>query len=235
MERAEWIELLILSSIPVRQLNDLRMPINFASGCFVDYCGKRMLLTVAHATGNQKEWNIEIKSSAKVGTAVYPLGKMSFLAVANVWTSEVEYIDFSYKLVPNDLISYHHDINEKGQVVNQKARKVLTIDFSIIPDADRRYGFFGQTEFSQNGFMLHSNSKLVTDLRFVGAEGHYYKFKLPIEHPGHHYFRGASGAPIIDDNGNVVALVCHGEKDGDFIYGIALKHFKHAIDIEVSD
>lgn len=70
------------------------------------------------------------------------------------------------------------------------------------------------------------------DLEFVGSEDDYYKFKLPVKHPGHEYFRGISGAPIIDTNGNTVALVCHGDESENLIYGIMLKQYKSALDIE---
>jgi hypothetical protein len=84
MEREDWISKVILSSIPLRQLNEVRKPVGFASACLIDYFGKRIILSVAHATGNNKNWGIEIKSKEKVGTQVYQIGAMMFLTVGNI-------------------------------------------------------------------------------------------------------------------------------------------------------
>jgi hypothetical protein len=235
MEREDWISKVILSSIPLRQLNEARKPVGFASGCLVDYFGKRIILSVAHATGNKKNWGIEIKSKEKVGTQVYQIGAMMFLTVGNIDNDKIKEVDFSYASVPNDLKPYYHEINERGQIVNQKPREILQVNFDLEPTAEKKYGFFGQSEFSTDNWYMFSQSKLVLDLQFVGLEEDYYKFKLPIKHPGHEYFKGTSGAPILDTDGNVVALVCHGDDTEDIIYGVALKKYKSALDIEVGN
>jgi hypothetical protein len=54
-----------LSSVPLVRLNDQQIPTSVASGCLIDYCGKRILLTVSQATGDQKNWAI----SAKISTS----------------------------------------------------------------------------------------------------------------------------------------------------------------------
>lgn len=38
-----------VSSVPLAKLNDANLPEGFASGCLMDYYGRRLLLTVAHA------------------------------------------------------------------------------------------------------------------------------------------------------------------------------------------
>lgn len=51
---ANFQKVLCLSSVPLVRLNDQRLPAGFASGCLISYSGKTMLLTVSHATGDQK-------------------------------------------------------------------------------------------------------------------------------------------------------------------------------------
>ncbi len=235
MKREEWISKIILSSIPLRQLNEMRKPIGFASGCLIDYCGKRLVLTVAHATGNDGNWGIEVKSTTNVGTQVYQIGAMMFLTVGNIDTDKIKDVDFAYATVPSDLQPSYHEINEKGQVVNQIPREILSIDFDIKPNKEKKYGFFGQSNFSTDNWYMFSQSKLVLDLKFIGIEDDYYKFKLPTKHPGHEYFKGTSGAPIIDSDGNTVALVCHGNEEEDIIYGIAINKYQSGLDIEVGN
>ena len=111
----------------------------------------------------------------------------------------------------------------------------MKINFDIEPVVGKKYGFFGQSNFSTDNWYMFSQSKLVLDLKFIGIEDDYYKFKLPIKHPGHDYFKGTSGAPIIDTDGNPIALVCHGDEKEDIIYGVALKKYKSGLDIEVGN
>lgn len=235
MHREDWIKKVTMSSVPLRQLNELRQPIGFASGCLIDYYGKRIILSVAHATGNNGNWVIEIKSKEKVGTQVYQIGAMMFLTVSDINTGKIRDVDLSYASVPTNLQPYYHDINEIGQIVNQVPREILNVNFDIEPIKEKKYGFFGQSEFSTTNFNMLSQSKLVLDLQFVEFEDDYYKFKLPIKHPGHKYFKGTSGAPILDTDGNIVSLVCKGDDKEDIIYGIALKKYKSALDIEVGN
>lgn len=233
MKREDWIAKLILSSIPLRQLNHLRQPVGFASGCLIDYSGKRLVLTVAHATGNNENWGIEIKATENIGTEVYQIGAMMFLTQGNVANGEFKEVDFSYATVPSDLQPFFHELNERGQIITQLPREILRIDFNIVPNEENKFGFFGQSNFSKENWLMVSESRLVLDLKYVGMKDDFYKFKLPNKHPGHNYFRGTSGAPIIDTDGNTVALVCHGDEDEDLIFGVALSKYKSALDIEV--
>lgn len=233
MERNEWISRIMLSSVPLRQLNHMRQPVGFASGCLIDYSGKRLILTVAHATDNDKNWGIEIKAHEIQTTEVYLIGAMMFLTRGNLINESVDQIDFSYAKVPDDLQPNHHELDETGKIVNQQPKAILEIDFNIRPNSEKLYGFFGGTNFSTEGGLLISDSRLVLDLKFLDAKGDYYRFKLPKKHPGHDYFRGTSGAPILDSQGNVVALVCGGSETDDVIYGIALHPYKAALDVEV--
>ncbi|MET0465869.1 MAG: hypothetical protein ABW007_22090 [Chitinophagaceae bacterium] len=235
MEIENWISKITLSSIPLRQLNEVGIPINFASGCLIDYCGKRIILTVAHATGNDQNWGIEIQSKENVATKIYQIGAMMFLTVGNLHNDTIKEVDFSYATVPNDLQPYYHEMEEKGQIIIQKPREILHVNFDLEPSAEKKYGFFGHSAFSFNDGHVYSQSRLVPDLQFVGFQDDFYKFKLPFQHPGDEYFRGTSGAPILDTDGNVVALVSHGEVEEDIICGIALKKYKSALDIETGN
>jgi hypothetical protein len=49
--------------------------------------------------------------------------------------------------------------------------------------------------------------------------------------PGDEYFKGCSGAPVLDENGNVMALVCCGDAPTDEIWAIAVARYRVALDI----
>lgn len=231
----DWAAKLILSSISLRQLGVDRMPIDFASGCLINYHGKRLILTVSHATKNEGNWAIEVRAENGIGTQVYQIGAMMFLEVGNINTGNIKDIDFSYATIPNDIAPYYHELNPQGQITTSIPREIQTLNFDIEPDDSKKYGFSGTTMFSTDSWFLFTENRLVFDMTYQGMEGDLYEFKLPKKHPGHKYFKGTSGAPIMDDDGNVVALVCEGDVDEDLIYGISIRQYKSALDIETGN
>jgi len=44
-----------------------------------------------------------------------------------------------------------------------------------------------------------------------------------------------SGAPILDNDGNLISIVSKGDVEKNIIYGINLKKFKSLIDIQVDN
>lgn len=235
MTKEDWAAKLILSSIPLRQLGADRMPIGFASGCLVDYHEKRLILTVSHATRKQGNWAIEVRAQNGIGTQVYQIGAMMFLKTGNIDTGDIKDIDFSYASLHRDVAPYYHELNMQGELTTSIPREIQTLDFDLKLEDSKKYGFSGTTMFSTDNWFLFSENRLVMDMTYQGKQGDLYKFKLPQKHPGHKYFRGTSGAPIMDNEGNVIALVCKGNVDEDLIYGISIRQYKPALDIEVGN
>lgn len=138
-------------------------------------------------------------------------------------------MDFSYVEVPSNFESFFQKINLNGDILQEIPRKVCPISFEQ-PDKDELFGFAGQVlpDFIKGEYgriYLKTEQKIYTDLKYKGKLNDYYIFELPYNHPGHEYFKGCSGAPIINKCGNVVALVCKGYEETNLIYGIALKEY----------
>jgi hypothetical protein len=239
MDKNEWIYRILHSSVPLRQLNKERLPVGIASGCLVDYLGKRILLTVSHATGNQENWAIELCYEKNMDTKVYPLGAMHFLKKFSLDDLDAKDIDFSYVEVPRDLVPYRQDVHLSGDIMNQAQIEVFKPDFMSEPNEKERYGFSGTVmpsiEKHPSQTYFNTELKVFHNLTYRGKQEDYYIFELPIQHPGHEHFRGCSGAPIIDTQGNVVALVCNGCQKTNRIYGISLRQYKIALDITFGD
>jgi hypothetical protein len=235
MTREEWIDKIVLSSIPLKQINERGMPINYASGCIISYVGKRLLLTVQHATGNMGNWVIETKYVPGHGTKGFRLGGMIFLKECNLTTGIWRDIDFSYVIIPDNIQPYFQEISPADRrIITETPRLINTVDFNVIPDDNYRYGFYGQTRIIKDDIQQYvlARHSIELDMQYLGIADDMYKFRLNREHPGHIYYQGCSGAPIIDSDGNVVALVVQGDSSENVIYGIALKRYKIAIDIE---
>jgi hypothetical protein len=55
-------------------------------------------------------------------------------------------------------------------------------------------------------------------MEFIGTDPRgMYRFRLEGKHKGHDFYRGASGAPIADREGVIIALVANGDEAGDDI------------------
>jgi hypothetical protein len=161
---------------------------------------------------------------------------MNFLARGDLYSSDLEDVDFSYVELPDGVTPYRQDVEAgTNKVKDEWPISIHALTFFDSPNCSGDYGFcgmvnvhreehFGKTYFS-------GDIRAYDGLKFIREEDDYYVFKLPFKHPGHEYFKGCSGAPIINGEGVPVALVCEGREDGDEIWGISLSRYKTVIDI----
>ena len=232
MTKEELNNLIFLSSIPIKRIGKDNMPDGIASSCIINYAQKHILLTVQHATGDMKNWCLELKYEKGKGVQVQPLGAMNFLVSYNTVDKKSRDIDFSYVEILKNLQPYWQEINANTEeVVKEIPRLISNVDFDLQPKKKEEYGFAGQVIPEFVGNALFSEHKLYTGLKYVGDEDDYYKFELPDKHPGHEYFEGCSGAPIIDTQGRVVALVCKGDIPTNIVYGVSLKKYQIVLDV----
>ena len=231
-DQQAWLNSILLSSIPLRKVDDQMLPVGIASGCLVDYLGTRIILSVFHATKRDGNWAIEVKYEPGKGTQLYRPGSFHYLGQMKLGSSKIDEVDFSYREVSSNLVSYFQEISPSGHILSERKREIFRPDFDVQPDTNEMYGFAGQVMPE-----MHGTSALVTEMRvypglkYIGTEESYHVFELPVSHPGHEHFEGCSGAPIIDTKGNVVALVCHGDIDRNAIFGISLSKYKVVLDV----
>jgi hypothetical protein len=62
--------------------------------------------------------------------------------------------------------------------------------------------------------------------------GGLYVFSIP-KHQGHAYYKGASGAPIIEPGGKIVAILVKGSVEKNELYGYPLKGIINMIKIAI--
>jgi len=139
-------------------------------------------------------------------------------------------VDFCFTEVASDLVStYAHRTPQS--VSDVRPRHVFNTDLLAVPDTNQIFGFAGEIKPAMHGPSAFATEMTVyPGLRFVRTEGGFHIFQLPVPHPGHDSFRGCSGAPIVDMNRQVVALVCSGDTDSNTIRGVSISWFKFAID-----
>jgi hypothetical protein len=240
LDDATFQKYLWFSSVPLVRLNDQRLPEGCASGCLIDYFAKKVLLTVAHATGDQKNWALQLRYVPGKGVESYQLGAVHFLAKASVSQPQLKEVDLSYVEIPATVRAYRQKIEAPANVV--KSETLITVHTPSLqdtPKAGDKFGFCGMVmatlENHHGHTYLFTEPRVYSGLSFLRTEDDYHVFSLPFPHPGHEHFKGCSGAPILSSTGSVVALVCKGCEKTNEIWGISVRAYKTAIDILVGN
>ncbi|MGD0077425.1 MAG: hypothetical protein ABSB91_02230 [Sedimentisphaerales bacterium] len=242
MNDIEFRKFLWLSSVPLVRLNKKGIPSDMGSGCFIDYCGKRILLTVSHLFKKYKKWAIQLKYILGKGVEPYPLSGMNFLAEGSLSETKLKNIDFSYIEVPSNLCAYRQEVEISQGVLNIKSETQIIVHSPTLtetPKPDDKYGFCGivmpEVEKHPYHTILDGKPFIYSDLSFIRTKDDYHFFTSPFPKLDHRYFKGCSGAPIFSSSGSLVALVCGGCKKTNEIYGISVSAFKIQIDILVGN
>lgn len=238
-----------VSSVALAKINEVNLPEGFASGCLMDYHGHRLLLTAAHAAHEGPSLALALGwDPALRRVKLWRFGGLNFLARGQLGTGmkleemKIAAVDFAYVDVPPEHQPRLEKIDSQtGNIIESRACTIWPASAIAAPKAGVRYGFAGNTMPSlEDHTLIAADVKFCfTELRvcfplsFVGERGDLLAFRLPVEHPGHEYFHGCSGAPIIDEEGRVVALVCEGSIEDSMIYGIWLRRYQVALDVHI--
>jgi hypothetical protein len=116
-------------------------------------------------------------------------------------------------------------------IFDEHPRHVFKSDLATKPDEKDIFAFAGQIKPEMHGkTALVMEMAVYPGLRFLRSENEFHVFELPVPHPGHGYFRGCSGAPIVDRNKRVVALVCNGDLATNTIRGVSIARYRFAFE-----
>jgi len=238
-------------------------PIGLASGCIVKYKGFLWLLTVFHAVKQGDwALEIRYEPYKQKMKCLYPLSHSSFsflkeISLNNELRKILEerdtvsfkkhidksvFLDFAFRRFKNSeldkLPPYYQEILLDDTIRYEEKKRIFDTNLDNRPQKGKKYGFAGFTMPEFDGYHLIQNLTIETNLlfeeEFKEEDGSFYLFKLHNkEHPGHEFYKGCSGAPIIDEDGNLVSLVVGGNKKENCIYGINLAKYKVAMDAEL--
>lgn len=144
MQNKNFNKRLWLSSVPLVRLNEQGIPDGIASGCLIDYHDKRILLTVSHATRDQRNWAIQLRYVPDKGTETYQLGAMNFLVTGSLSKLKAEDVDFSYVEVPPSVLAYRQKIEPSStRIITEIPINVHRPSSEDEPSPDKQYGFCG--------------------------------------------------------------------------------------------
>jgi hypothetical protein len=228
----QWLKWTRLTSIPLKRLDQNNYPTEICSGCLINFHDRRFLLTVSHAVNlGSRDWVIELGNDEQSGAEFYRPARFCYLAGINPSVGEIENFDYSYAEVPIDLQSIFQLLTPFGAMSEKHCRHVFDSAAIAEPDRNQHYAFAGEIHPE-----MHASSGLVTEvavypgLRFIQSVGAFHQFRLPVVHPGHDFFQGCSGAPIVDTSRRLVALVSSGNLHENTVYGVPLSRYRFALD-----
>ncbi len=223
----------MLSSVSLKKLDENNMPCGMASGCIVRYAGKLILLTVSHAT-REGRWAIELDFEPSKGVLVCPLGGMTFMKRGNIATGAFKDVDFSFVVLPEEVAPLHLVFDPETLALTERIPKlILESELNDLPTEDAEYGFYGLAHPQLiDGLYLFQQERFVSGMKYVGREDDLYKFRPPSSCVVDERYKGCSGAPIVDEKGNVPALLVGGVESSNTFFGIALVDYKVPIDVE---
>jgi len=213
-------------------LDEDRMPVDAGTGCLLDYRGQRFLMSVAHVTDKPGNWAVELEYEPGRGVRLWQTGAQNFLAEIEVDSGKTREIDYSYVIVDPKLSPLRQVIDQENGLVTETRARAIHAELAN-PTPEGRYGFCGYVRSGRENHLFVTEERICDALTWVGEDNGIHSFKLPFKHPGHAYFKGCSGAPIIDQDGRVVALVVRGVEAGDLVLGVSPMRYLAALDIEV--
>jgi len=234
-------EKMTLSFVSLKEMDSFNRPTGRnASGCIVEYNKTKFLLTVFHAVGEGK-WALCLWwDNAKKVVKSYLLNNLTFLTEIDLKSLNISQVDFAVQLINEENIEpYFQVVDINGTIKYENKITIHNVNFDVEPSEKQLYSFAGLTqsqkiERKNQNDIIKQRVTVVKNMKFIKKidGGNIYVFKLPHPYIDHKFYKGCSGAPILDQYDNIVALVIEGNKETDEIYGINMNKFKLILDIE---
>lgn len=214
------------------------------SGCFIEYKGVVLFLTVYHTVKDYSlDTMIVTDFDVNKGVKLLSVGIIPPTIKGNLNTKYFSDIDFACVKLNNMPKCYFFNLDEYGKIVTRYKRISLKTCLTDVPINSETYGFAGFIRgkiknncTSKFNITLCQELAYYDNLKYIGTNDDYYIFSLPNKNYNNDNFKGTSGAPILDSNGKLVSLVACGcpSEDGKqwLIYGFNLEKYKILIDIE---
>jgi len=227
-----------LITYPLTATDKQGKPINRGSAVNILYKNKNFLLTVYHVIEGEGKWCIDCCYDFKVKKVEQR--ELTGIHYARL-NSEIKPVDFAWAIFPKDTHVYYQEIFESTQkTAHQEERVHLKTDLNILPNPSDDYFFSGRIRLDEyklkkTGYIYSTENPVYKNFHYLRSEGNYHVFSMPFKNPSLKMFQGCSGAPIINQNRELVSLVSWGNTTLKELYGINLNKFKMMIDVTIME
>nr|WP_315240105.1 hypothetical protein [uncultured Flavobacterium sp.] len=249
------LDVIVKASIPLIIVSPDNMePEAFGSGCIVKHRDRLFLLSVAHVTDYEDKTTCIITNQPpKNGKGViYSVGAMCYYDEYKLEKDqkleEIQSLDNLLKDFNETLDVTFCEIKEPVELIQpetdfiyhkvEKGKKII-FDFSYTqePDISKVYGFSGYIRQEVSNNRIESQLTLKIGLTFRRTKGRFHMFLADEIIKDANDYRGCSGAPIVDENGQLVALAASLVTNTKIVFGFSIDECKrllnHAIDTEL--
>lgn len=225
----------------ILQENGVWIPINFASGCLVNYHDTRFVLTVGHAIASCTKagslWGVLLDYQPVHGTKYSLLPPFEYITVCKINTEQPpsdeltkeilkngRHVDFGYRIAPPDQKFFTMWKDNKTEEISATEKQAF--DGFHLPQQDTDYFFFGTTKNNPDvGTKTILSAPRFYSCKYWTSNEDWHVFFLPDLIKDEFDYKGCSGAPIFDKDHNLVSLVVAGKVGTTFLYGLNLEKY----------
>jgi len=141
-----------------------------------------------------------------------------------------ERLDIAFAEIKNDIELIQPEIDFQIFKIFSCEKLPLFMENATVPNTEERYGFYGKIRPAYIGIQLQMTPTLKHSLKFHRVKGLFYMFLAPEIITDSEDYQGCSGAPILDSQGRIVALVCAVHTGSRIIYGFPILECKKLLD-----
>jgi hypothetical protein len=228
-----------------------------AGSCsLVDFRGERIVITVAH---NIVDMKTDILSRGGILIGITPTLQTEYYLPSYEYTKNIklenetfndpeldlkqllsagETVDFAYALIDDKSIQPRddHHMVEEGKIYTLD-KNILATKFTSIPTSEDRYFFYGKVRYKidRKNLTYQCQERFEDDVQYVATMpgGHFHIFQIQHIIRDFDDFRGCSGAPILNGDGELVSMVAKGYLGKNRILGVNLEYLRPAIEASI--
>lgn len=221
------IDLLLSLTMSLVQVDDPRHPTepnDTASGFVFAKGEKRYLVTAGHVARKAGPWFWEYAMPQHRGCLLVPAGPFIHYRAATIADGRMSILEGA--VPPADFAWTSFDSENLRQRLAEFAgpKTELSVtcyqgpqDTVVVPGTTCVFAAYNRASLTQP-YLLREATAQDLVLRSVNQQGHHV-FEPVGGHWGHEFYRGASGAPIVNEEGKVVSVLVGGDSIANEIYG----------------
>lgn len=237
-------EYVVRSSVSVVSLDPgTQMPCNWGTGFMLRYRERHFLVTVYHVIEvDPDQMYIEMGKDVSGHAILQPVGGFySFGKIVlkkqdkpEILVQELEnpknFLDIAFAEIPAGLQIWQAPLDFRHFQVREGHKITLDMVHSTEPKKEESYAFAGSILQKPRGVLVYSTPTFKYAIKYQNEVGDDHIFTGPEPCIEKMDYKGCSGAPILDGDGNLVAIaraVLHGTK---VIYAFPISKLKLLID-----
>jgi hypothetical protein len=225
-----------------------RVPNGMGSGFILDYKGRSFFVTADHVVNTHDNGKRLINSAKMIAiqtnvisgnsSAVIPLGGFNYFskfnleegALTNEKLIDVAFCELTANNI-NDINTYCKTANPDISVHEEKLH--IPSDSITSANLEDIYTTYGDVKGDLVPFLgtmqLRSIPKFHTGLKFVCEKNQYYELKYP--KVNNEEWHGISGAPVLNQDGKLIGILCAGNSVNDILYVKTIQSVINLIDV----